>query len=102
MILHLNHKDIEVKNCIKFKDRFIGLMFKKNITPYYFPHCNSIHTFFMKANIDVIMTDKNNKVIAIYNDVSKNKIIINKKAYNTLELPSSKYKIKLGDILNII
>ena len=45
------------------------------------------------------MTDKSNKVIAIYKNVGKNKIISNKKAYNTLELPVNMYKIKLDDVI---
>ena len=53
----------------------------------------------MKKNIDVVMTDKNNKAVAIYKDVSKNKIISNKKAYNTLELPTNKYKVKLDETI---
>ena len=43
------------------------------------------------------MTNKENIVIAIYKNVPKNKIIINRKAYNTYELPVDKYKIKLND-----
>ena len=75
-------------------------MFTKKIDhALLFSKCNSIHTFFMKANIDVIMTDKSNKVIAIYKNVGKNKIISNKKAYNTLELPVNMYKIKLDDFI---
>ena len=72
-------------------------MFKEEITPICFPKCHSIHTFFMKKNIDVVMTDRDNKIIAIYRNVPKNKIIINRKAYNTYELPTDKYKIKLND-----
>ena len=86
-----------IKYATKFKDRLLGLMFKKEITPICFPKCNSIHTFFMKTNIDVVMTDKNNIVIAIYKNVSKNKIIYKKGAYYVYELPLDKYKIKLND-----
>ena len=28
--------------------------------------CNGIHTFFMKEKIDVILTDKDNKILKIY------------------------------------
>ena len=28
-----------------------------------FNHCNSIHTFFMKSNIDVILCNKDNKIL---------------------------------------
>lgn len=86
-----------LKYCTSFKDRLLGLMFKDDITPLCFPKCRSIHTFFMKKNIDVIMVDKNNKVIAIYKNVSKNKIIYNKKAYYVYELPINKYNIKIND-----
>ena len=86
-----------IKYATNFKDRLFGLMFKKEITPMCFPKCNNIHTFFMKSNIDVVMTNKENIVIAIYKNVPKNKIIINRKAYNTYEFPVDKYKIKLND-----
>ena len=89
-----------IKICTSFKDRLCGLMFKKNINPLCFPKCNSIHTFFMKKNIDVIFVNKEHKVIDIHKDVPKNKIIINKDAYYVYELPTNKYKIKLGDIIN--
>ncbi len=82
--------------CTSLKSRFLGLMFKKNISEMCFPKCHAVHTFFMKKNIDIVMTDKENKIIAIYKNVSKNKIISNKKAYNVYELPINKYKVKLG------
>ena len=60
------NKDIEVKICNRFKDRLLGLMFKKKINyGLCFPKCNSIHTFFMKQNIDIFMADKNNKIIYV-------------------------------------
>lgn len=85
-----------VKICTNFKDRFFGLMFKKDIKELCFPKCRAVHTFFMKKNIDIIACDKNNKIIAIYKNVSKNKIIYNKNAYYIYELPKDKYKLKLG------
>lgn len=99
MQITVNNQKINVKECTNILDRFKGLMFKETITPLYFPHCNSIHTFFMKKNIDIIMTDKENKVISIYKNVKKNRIIINRKAYNTLELPIDTYKIELNETI---
>ena len=56
-------KVIEAKS---FKERLFGLIGKKNIDYcLLFNHCNSIHTFFMKEKIDIVMTDKNNKIIYI-------------------------------------
>jgi len=79
---------MKIKYCTKFIDRFMGLMFKKQITPLCFPKCNSIHTFFMLKPIDIIMTDKNNKVIYIYRNLKPFRIIFPKKnVYFTYEFP---------------
>ena len=65
--------NINYVEAISFKDRFIGLMGKKNINYcLVFPKCNSIHTFFMKEEIDVVMTDKNLKVVYIKKNMKKN------------------------------
>jgi len=87
------------KYCYKFKERLLGLMFRQEIKELCFPNCRSVHTFFMKKNIDIILADKANKVIAIYKNVPKNKIIYNKKAYYIFELPTNKYKIELSDYI---
>ena len=66
-------------------------MFKKNINyGLIFKKCNSIHTFFMKQNIDVIFLDKNNNIIKRYNNITKNKILICKDAYQVIEIPHKK------------
>lgn len=90
----INNNKIPIKVCNKFKDRLFGLMFKKNIsTGYLFPRCNSIHTFFMKEKIDVLLLDKNNKILFIYNNLSPWKIVLPKKnVYSVLELPSNTAK----------
>lgn len=87
-----------------FKQRLLGLMFKKNINYcLLFKKCNSIHTFFMKENIDVVMTDKNNKVLYIKKNMKKNRIILPKKGvYNTYEFPNNFIKsLKVNDQLKI-
>ena len=43
-----------------------------------FDKCNSIHTFFMKENIDVIMCDEDNKILFYYKDLPRGKIILPK------------------------
>lgn len=104
MILKTKDKNIPVKTCIRFKDRFIGLMFKKNIKiGYLFPRCNSIHTFFMKEKIDVLLLDKNNKIIQIYKSLSPNRIILPKrKVYSVLELPNNTSEIfKINEKIKI-
>ena len=59
---------LKIKVCNNIFNRFLGLMFKKNIDyGLCFPKCNSIHTFFMKESIDVIMTDKDYNILYIFN-----------------------------------
>lgn len=82
-----------------FFKKLKGFMFKKNIDyAIYFNKVNSIHTFFMKECIDVIMTDKNFKILYIFKSVKPNKIILPKKGvYYTFELPPSKLKFNIGE-----
>ena len=79
-------------------------MFKKNINnALLFNKCNSIHTFFMKENIDVIMCDKDNNILYFYKDLKKNKIILPKKnVYKIIETPSNYFNIKKNTKINII
>lgn len=95
--------DTEIKLNDTFIKRFIGLMFKVRlikggicITP-----CNSIHMFFMFQKIDVVMTDKDNVVLYLKQDVKPYTLILPKKnVTNTYELPLKSiesYNISLGD-----
>ncbi len=81
----------------------MGFMGKKNIdNSLMFNKCNSIHTFFMKENIDVIMCDNNNKILFYYKDLKKNKIILPKKnVKKVFETPRLYFNIKLGDYLEV-
>lgn len=95
---------IDIHEAKTFRERLFGLMFKKNIDYcLLFKNCNSIHTFFMKENIDVVMTDKNNKVLFIKKNMQKNRIILPKKnVYNTYEFPANFIKdLKIDDPLKI-
>ena len=86
-----------------FFKRLCGLMGKKNIkNGLFFPKTRSIHTFFMKESIDIIMIDKEYNIIYYQKNVPKNKIIIKKKAYHTIELPNNSLKnINIHDKLII-
>ena len=78
-------------------------MFKKKIDySLLFDKCNSIHTFFMKENIDVIMCDKEDNILYYYNDLKKNKIILPKKnVYKVYETPSNYFDIKINTKLKV-
>ena len=87
MKVKTNNKIIDLVIAKKFHQKLLGFMFKKNINHAIRFKTNSIHTFFMKSNIDVIMTDKNNNVLYIFKNITKNKIIIKKNVYYTYEFP---------------
>ena len=103
MLLIKDNQKLDIKICNNFFNRFLGFMFKKNINcGLCFPKCNSIHTFFMKESIDVIMTDKNYNILYIFNNLKPNKIILPKKnVYYTFELPINKFKFKINEKLQV-
>lgn len=103
MKLIYNNDDIEIYDCNTFFTRLKGFMFKKKIDhALLFNKCNSIHTFFMRCNIDVIMCDKNDKILYYYNNLKRNKIILPKKnVYKTIELPVNYFDIKINDKVRI-
>ncbi len=103
MKLIYNNKDISITNCNSFLSRLKGFMFQKNVDKaLLFNNCNSIHTFFMKCNIDVIMCDKDNNIIYYYNNFKKNRIILPKKnVCKTIELPVNYFKIELKSKIRI-
>lgn len=48
--------------------RFMGLMGKKGLSPghgLYFPHCRSVHTFFMRFPLDLLFVDRALRVLAV-------------------------------------
>lgn len=102
MKIILKNNELELKDCLHFKDKLIGFMLKKNINYALRFKCKGIHTFFMKENIDVIITDKNNKILYVYSNLPKNKIIIKKDAYYFYELPKNTNMYEVGAIIKII
>ena len=99
MKLIYKNKDIDLYECKDFFSRLKGFMFTKNIDKaLLFDRCNSIHTFFMKENIDVIMCDKDNRVLFFYRDLSRNKIILPKKGVTKVfETPSNYFDIVINE-----
>ena len=92
---------MEIKEAKTFTQKLKGLMFQKKFDYILKFKTNGIHTFFMKNPIDVILTDKNNKVLYIYRNLKPNKIILPKKHVKyTYEIPINSLQIKIGDIFN--
>lgn len=67
-----------------------------------FPKCNSVHTFFMLEPIDIIMTDKNYKILYIFKNVKPYKIILPKKdVYYTFEIPINYFNFEIDSKLRV-
>ena len=99
MKLIYGDKEIELIECKSFYKRFRGFMFTKNIDKaLFFNKCNSIHTFFMKDDIDVIMCDSDNTVLYYYKKLDKGRIILPKKGVKKVyETPSNYFDIEIGN-----
>lgn len=100
----INDKKYDIIVMNTFFKRFKGLMFKQEPIKdiYLFPRCSSIHTYFMKQNIDVCIIDKNCCITFIKQNVERGNIII-KKGYSTLEMPlNTCNKLKIGDKICIL
>lgn len=90
----LEFKDLNIREAKSFRDRLMGLMFKKNINyGLLFNNCKSIHTFFMKEEIDVVATDEKDNIIKEYKNLKPWKILFAPKGTkNIYELPKKTLK----------
>lgn len=88
-----------------FTKRLLGYMFQKE--PYYsaiiIAPCSSIHTFFMKFNLDVLFIDKNLRIIKKINSLKPGKIVMPvKDSLFAIESRAGNFKnIKENDKINI-
>lgn len=91
---------MEIKEAKTFLQKLKGLMFQAEFNYILKFKTNGIHTFFMKIPIDVVLTDKNNKILYIYRNLKPNKIILPKKHVKyTYEMPTNYLKnIQVGNI----
>ncbi|MDD3436711.1 MAG: DUF192 domain-containing protein [Candidatus Gastranaerophilales bacterium] len=96
----------DAKTAENFFTRTLGLIFKKIILPeegLIIKPCCSVHTFFMQFAIDVIFVDKNNEIIAIYENVLPNRVLpIHFNSFYVIELLAgqiSEKNIHAGDII---
>jgi uncharacterized protein len=105
--LNLNSKLIAgtVKEARGVFERTIGLIGKKTIEEGFFllfRNCNSIHTVFMSAEIDAVMTGEKGVVLRVWEGLKPWKLAACLKARDTLEMKAGsarKYGIKAGDII---
>ena len=83
--------------------KFVGLIGSKNPNAIIFNTRFGIHTFLLKFSIDVLILDKNNKVVSMRNNLKPNKIFLWNIANDiVIELPSGsiqKSKTQIGDFI---
>ncbi|WP_428897944.1 DUF192 domain-containing protein [Parelusimicrobium proximum] len=94
-----------VETAASFSSRLLGLMGRKSMkhdSAMLLRPCNSIHTCFMRFDIDVVFLDKDNKVVYLREEMKPwrmTPLIISAKS--VLELPGGtlKSRVALGDEL---
>ena len=104
MKLVYKDKEIELVKCESILSRFRGFMMCKDINhALMFDRCNSIHTFFMLKNIDVIFCNKDNVILYYYKDVERNKVIWPKGgACRVFEVPVGYFDIDVNEKLEVV
>jgi len=97
-----------VKVAENFFTRSIGLLSRKSISnneALIIKPCGSIHTFFMRFDIDVLFVNKKNEIIALYENVKPFRILpIHLTSSYVIELAAgsiSDKNISKGDLISI-
>ena len=105
MYLKIKNKKIEIIELNKFSERFKGLKFVLEKIDYgvYFPNKRWISTNFLCQNIDVVLTDKNNLIISLIENIRSEKYIFKFRTRNIYFLPleTAKY-LKIGQKIPIV
>ncbi len=105
MYIKINGKQLKLEERNSFKERFISLKFNFNKLDYAikFPNKKFISTVFFVQRVDIVLTDKDDKIIYLEEDVRSEKYYIHKKnTCNVYLLPLGYAKhLAIGDIINI-
>lgn len=84
-------------------DVSLGLLKEPKGTAMLFKTRWGIHTFFMKYPINVVILDKNMRVVQIKQNLKPNRIFFWNPIYSDIiELPLNKFNIRNGDKLKIL
>lgn len=107
-IINLSKKIIiaeNIKEAETLSDKILGLLKKTNPRSLIFKTRFGIHTFFLKESIDVIILDKDLKVVKL-KSLEPNKLFFWNPKYNlVLELPKGTVQetfTKIGDTLGLL
>ena len=104
MYLRVKNKKIEIKEYKKFSDRFKSLKFYlKNLDfGIKLPNKKLANTTFFCQRVDICFTDRDDKILYLYENVKTEKRFFKFKAYNVYYLPlNTCSELKIGDKLNV-
>ncbi len=106
MYLVINKKKLEIREMKKFWERLIGLRFVFEPLSYAmkYPKKKFINTYFFFQKVDAILTDKEEKILYMYEKLNTEKRIHwKRKVYNIYFVPLGTVKeLKIGDTLKIV
>ncbi len=96
---------IKARKATSILQKTKGLIGQTTIEPIVITTRFGIHTFGMKAAIDVVVLDKNHYVVKLRNNLKKNSVFVwNPLYYTVVELPRGYIKrkdIKIGDSIEL-
>jgi uncharacterized membrane protein (UPF0127 family) len=83
---------IEIKTAHTFRQKFAGLMLKKECDyALLFRNTRYLHTFFMRFDLDIIFLNKNDDILEIRKNIKPFRIILPpKKTKSVIEIMSGK------------
>ena len=91
----------DAKFCLALKDKLLGLLDKNHPPTLIFKTRFGIHTFMLKATIDVLILNNNKQIVKIKENLPPNSLFFWNPKYNlVIELPPNtikKSQTKLGD-----
>ena len=110
MIINLTKKKVlssQTVHAVSFRTRARGMIGRRfeNFDAMVFPRCNAVHTFFMSQPIDILVADKENKVLKTVSSVPPWKCCIRcPGAVQTVEFPAGSLEAagtEQGDLLDL-
>lgn len=95
--------DINIFFAKNFKGKSLGISFIEKPKSIFFKTHFGLHTFFVNFPLDIVILDKNGKVVKLKKNLQPNKIFLWNPLYGSvLELPAGtidKLKMEIGHIL---
>ena len=103
MYITVNKKKIKLKEAIGFKERYKSLKFYFKTLDFAlkFSNVRFFNTYFFVQNVDICLTNKNNIIVKLYENVPTERFFLPKKnGRNLYFLPLGTCKnLEVGDVL---